>query len=180
MKTMMTFVQLARGLGFLAGALLAVGLVRAAEPSAKATLDATKPLPVFVDIPGAIRPGSMGPWSDEDFSRVLGGYVKTEFKKAGYAGEIVVHQRWAEMPKEGPRLEVRVSRWGADRIRGAECTLTAELTAADGRTDSSGVVSETQLEWSRNPHGAADALEDVARHSMRTLYDRFTVPAAKK
>ena len=75
---------------------------------------------------------------------------------------------------------MRVSRWGADRIRGAECTLTAELTAADGRTGSSGVVSETQLEWSHNIHGTAGALEDVAHHSMRTLYQRFAPLAARK
>ena len=180
MKTTLPFLSFARWLGVAAGALLTVGVMHATEPASKATLDATQPLHVFVDIPGAIRPGSMGPWSDEDFSRVLGGYVRDEFKRARYAGEIIVHQRWAEMPKEGQRLEVRVNRWGADRIRGAECTLTAELTAADGRTDSSGVVSETQLEWSHNIHGTAGALEDVAHHSMRTLYKRFAPLAARQ
>jgi hypothetical protein len=57
--------------------------------------------------------------------------------------------------------------------------LTAELTSADGRSGSSGVVSETQLEWSHNIHGTAGALEDVAHHSMRTLYKRFTVSTKK-
>jgi hypothetical protein len=179
MKTTLPSFAFARWLALAAGAFLALTFARAAEPAAKVVLDPTVPLHVFVDIPGAIRPGSLSPWSDEDFSRVLGGYVKTEFKKAGYTGEVIVHQRWAELPKEGQRLEAQVSRWNRDRIRGIECTLTGELTTADGRSESSGVVSETQLEWSHNPHGAADALEEVARHSMRTLYERFTVPVKK-
>ncbi len=180
MKTTHSYFVFARWLAFAAGAFLAFTAARAVEPAAKIVLDATTPLHVFVDLPGAIRPGTMGPWSEEDFPRVLGGYVREELKRAHYAGEIIVHQRWAELPKEGQRLEVRVSRWSADRLRGAECTLTAELTAADGRTASGGVVSETQLEWSHNIHGTAGALEDVAHHSMRTLYRRFAVPAVGK
>ncbi|MBI3884833.1 MAG: hypothetical protein HY302_03775 [Opitutae bacterium] len=180
MNTTTSFVRLARWCGLAAGAFFVLGLLAAAEPAAKVVLDAARPLHVFVDIPGAIRPGAMSPWTDEDFSRVLGGYVRSEFKKRGYAGEIVVHQRWAELPKDGQRLEVRVTRWGADRLRGAECTLNAELTAADGRSSGSGVVSETKLEWNHNSYSTADALEDVARHSMRTLYQRFSVPTPKK
>lgn len=180
MKTTLPSFAFARWLALAAGAFLALSFARAADPATKVVLDPALPLHVFVDIPGAIRPGSLSPWSDEDFSRVLGGYVKTEFKKAGYTGEVIVHQRWAELPKEGQRLEVRVNRWDADRLRGAECTLTGELTAADGRSEGSGIVSETQLEWSRNSHGVADALEGVARHSMRTLYKRMAVPAARK
>ena len=180
MKSLFTLVQFARGLALAAGAFLAVGLTRAAESAPKVVLDAAVPVHVYVDLPGAIRPGAFGPFNEEDFSRVLGGYVRTEFKKAGYPGEVVVHQRYAEQPKAGQRLDVQVSQWRVDRSRSMECTLTAELTAADGRTANSGIVSETQFESSRSAHGVADALEGVARRSMRELYLRFTPPAPKK
>ena len=180
MKTTMPFFQLARWFAPAVGLFLLGNFLGAAEPAPRLSFDAGTPLHVYVDVPGAIRPGAFSPWREEDFSRVLGGYVRTELKKAGYPGEVVVHQRWAELPKEGQRLEINVIRWNANRAHGLECTLTAELTAADGRTDRSGVVSETQLEWSHNIHGTAGALEEVARHSMRTLYKRFAAAETGK
>lgn len=180
MKTTMPIAFFARRLGLAAVLVLLANLLSATEPTGKVRLDASAPLHVYVDVPGAIRPGALSPWSEEDFSRVLGGYVRTEFKKGGYTGEVVVHERWAELPKEGQRLEVNVIRWSANRTSGLECTLTAELTAADGRSESSGIVSETQLMWTRTNYGVADALENVARQSMRKLHRNLTEPVAAK
>jgi hypothetical protein len=136
-------------------------------------IDETQPLHVMVDIPVAIRPMQASLWTEEDFARVLGGYLRDEFRKAGYKGEMMVHERWTDVPEHVQRLEVNLIRWNRSRGGSLECTLTAEVVGPDGARIQSGVVSETQLEWSRNVHGLAEALEHVARKAMKEVHRRF-------
>ena len=173
---MNTLIEVSRRLGLAAwcAAVLAPALsVSAASASPAPQIDESKTLHVMVDIPVAIRPMQPSPWTEEDFARVLGGYLRDEFRKAGCRGEIVVHERWADLPGQTQRLEVSLLRWNRNRDGSLECTLTAELVTPDGTRAASGLVSETQLEWSRSPHGLADALEAVARKAMKELHRRF-------
>jgi hypothetical protein len=173
---MNVFIYFSRRVG-LAGLLAAAftpTLIAAAAPARPAVqVDESKPLHVMVDIPVAIRPMQPGPWTEEDVSRVLGGYLRDEFRKAGYKGEMVIHERWGDVPERAQTLEVNLIRWNRSRSGSLECTLTAELVTPEGARVTSGVVSETQLEWSRNLRGLADALESVARKAMKEVHRRF-------
>jgi len=154
--------------------MLAPALIGSTAPAGPALqIDETKPLHVLVDIPVAIRPRQASLWTEEDIARLLGGYLHDEFQKAGYKGAIVVHERWTELPEHAQRLEVNLIRWNRSRSGSLECILTAELVAPEGTRSVSGVVSETQLDWGRSPHGLADALEGVARKAMKELHCRF-------
>lgn len=128
---------------------------------------------VIVDIPVTFRPMQPGPWTEEDFAQALGGYLRDEFRDAGFKDEMVIHERWADLPDHTQRLEVSLQRWNRDRGGSIECILTAELVTPEGAGATNGVVSETQLEWGRSPHDLADALEGVARKAMKKLHCQF-------
>lgn len=137
--------------------------------------DAQPRLQVAVQLPPSWWEGS---FYYDDLADTFGSYVNSVFERMGYKGKVEYVDTFDKRPKDGYRLNIRLTEWRLNRVGNIDCVFSADLQTPNGER-SLGLFTDTALSsiTGTNRFWLARSFEDAAKGAIGQLYSKVAKDA---
>lgn len=147
-----------------AGLLAFGGAAFAKETPAVATAQAS--LQVKIELPP-----HFDLFYERDVAEALSQYVGDTFRRRGFDGRVDGVFYADDVKTDRPVLALNLIRWTRNAAGFVDCTFTAEVRHTDGKTESLGIFTGSEISWARGSRwDLRDAFEGAAKNAADQLW----------
>lgn len=108
---------------------------------------------------------------ERDVAEALAQYVNETFRRRGFDGRFDDVFYADDVKADRPVLALNLIRWNRNAAGFVDCTFTAEVRHTDGKTESLGLFTGSEISWARgNRWDLRDAFEGAAKNAADQLW----------